>query len=198
MSVTLFKEVNYSLAKIVQNIEMGEIGLPEIQHPFVWPNTKVRDLFDSMYRGFPVGYLLFWTNSAANGHRGIGAGPKQKPPHLLVIDGQQRLTSLFAVMKGIQVVREDYEPEYIYIAFRPRDEIFEVADAAIRRDFDFIPDISELWHRDVPLSRFVKKFLRQLRDRRSVTEEEEDQISDAIGRLYNLQSYPFAALEQSS
>jgi uncharacterized protein with ParB-like and HNH nuclease domain len=99
MSVTLFKEVNYSLAKLVQDIEMGEIGLPEIQRPFVWPNTKVRDLFDSMYRGFPVGYLLFWTNSAANGHRRIGTFPKQKVPHLLVIDGQQRLTSLFSVMK---------------------------------------------------------------------------------------------------
>ena len=59
---TLFKEVNYSLAKLIHDIDMGEIGLPEIQRPFVWPNTKVRELFDSLYKGFPVGYLLLWSN----------------------------------------------------------------------------------------------------------------------------------------
>jgi uncharacterized protein with ParB-like and HNH nuclease domain len=66
MSATLFKEVSYSLAKLIQDIEMGEIGLPDIQRPFIWPNTKVRDLFDSMYKGFPIGYLLFWANVMAN------------------------------------------------------------------------------------------------------------------------------------
>ena len=62
MSETLFKKVDYSLNKLLEDIEMGEIGLPEIQRPFVWQNTKVRDLFDSMYHGYPVGYLLFWSN----------------------------------------------------------------------------------------------------------------------------------------
>ena len=57
MSITLFKEVSYTLSKLLQDIEMGEIGLPDIQRPFVWPNAKVRDLFDFMYKGFPVGYL---------------------------------------------------------------------------------------------------------------------------------------------
>ncbi|HQF64210.1 MAG TPA: DUF262 domain-containing protein, partial [Anaerolineaceae bacterium] len=69
MSKTLFKEVSYSLSKLIEDIDIGEIGLPELQRPFVWPNTKVRDLFDSMYRGFPVGYLLFWANGATDGHR---------------------------------------------------------------------------------------------------------------------------------
>ncbi|TEB06501.1 hypothetical protein Psch_00033 [Pelotomaculum schinkii] len=61
MSATLFKKVDYSLAKLIHDIEQGEIGLPDIQRPFVWEATKVRDLFDSMYKGFPVGYLLFWS-----------------------------------------------------------------------------------------------------------------------------------------
>ena len=60
MPTTLFKEVTYSLSKLVQDIQMGEIGLPDIQRPFVWKNNRVRDLFDSMFRGFPVGYLLGW------------------------------------------------------------------------------------------------------------------------------------------
>ena len=60
MSKPLFKEVSYSLSKLMDDIEMGEIGLPDIQRPFVWKNAKARDLFDSMYQGYPVGYLLFW------------------------------------------------------------------------------------------------------------------------------------------
>jgi uncharacterized protein with ParB-like and HNH nuclease domain len=51
---TLFKEVSYNLAALIQQIELGIIGLPDIQRPFVWPDTKVRDLFDSMYKGYPV------------------------------------------------------------------------------------------------------------------------------------------------
>src|SRR3990172_5345722 len=107
MSITLFKEVSYTLSKLLHDIEMGEIGLPEIQRPFVWPNSKVRDLFDSMYKGFPVGYLLFWANGAGDGHRQIGMDEKQKVARLLIIDGQQRLTSLYAVIQGIEVVREN-------------------------------------------------------------------------------------------
>ena len=60
MTNTLFKQVNYTVSSLVNFIDLGQIGLPEIQRPFVWKNAKVRDLFDSMYRGYPVGYLLLW------------------------------------------------------------------------------------------------------------------------------------------
>lgn len=113
MASTLFKEVTYSLSKLVHDIEMGEIGLPDIQRPFVWHNNKVRDLFDSMFKGFPVGYLLFWAGAANNGQKQIGTDEKQKYARLLIVDGQQRLTSLFAVLKGIPVVREDFKKEKI-------------------------------------------------------------------------------------
>lgn len=81
MSETVFKQVNYTLSSLVTFIELGEIGLPDIQRPFVWKNAKVRDLFDSMYRGYPVGYLLLWQNALVDGARAIGADSKQKPPH---------------------------------------------------------------------------------------------------------------------
>jgi len=116
---TLFKKVDYTLSGLINAIDMGEIGLPDIQRPFVWPNAKVRDLFDSMYKGFPVGYLLFWASGVDNGHRLIGSSTKQKVPNLLIVDGQQRLTSLYSVMKGIPVVRSNYKKEHISIAFRP-------------------------------------------------------------------------------
>ena len=71
MSKPLFKEVSYSLSKLMDDVEMGEIGLPDIQRPFVWKNAKVRDLFDSMYQGYPVGYLLFWETDAEKGVKQI-------------------------------------------------------------------------------------------------------------------------------
>lgn len=102
------------------------MGLPDIQRPFAWPIAKVRDLFDSMYRGFPVGYLLFWENTQPNGARHIGVGGKQRTaPSRLIVDGQQRLTSLYAVFRGRKVLDADYKERTIEIAFRPRDGKFE-------------------------------------------------------------------------
>ena len=93
MGATLFKKVDYSLAKLIEDIDHGEIGLPDIQRHFVWKLSQVRDLFDSMYKGFPVGYLLFWSNLQLNNTRQIGTETKQtKIPRLLIVDGQQRLT----------------------------------------------------------------------------------------------------------
>ncbi len=197
MGTTVFKEVNYSLSGLLEYIELGEIGLPDIQRPFVWSNAKVRDLFDSMYRGFPVGYLLFWVNALADGTHQIGVYEKQKIARLLIVDGQQRLTSLYAVMKAQPIVRSDYSQQRLYIAFRPRDAKFEVTDAAINRDPEFIPDISQLWAGVVSRNRFVKDFIERLRKHRSVSDEEEDFLSESIDRLYDLQNYPFTALELS-
>jgi len=198
MKATLFKEVGYSLSKLIEDIDMGEIGLPDIQRPFVWKPAKVRDLFDSMYKGFPVGYLLFWANGMAEGHRQIGMGAKQKVPRLLIVDGQQRLTSLYAVLKGKPVMRSDYTDQFIQIAFRPKDSQFEVCDAAIQKDPEFISDISQLWSGDLSRNRFVKDFIKSLRQHREVTEEEEDFLIESIDRLYDLHSYPFTVLELSS
>ena len=104
----MFTKVDYDLGALIKFIGLGEIGLPDIRRPFVWKNAKVRDLFDSMYKGYPVGYLLFWQNGLAADTRTIGADTKQKPPRLVIVDGQQRLTSLYAVVKGIPVVRQNY------------------------------------------------------------------------------------------
>lgn len=197
MKATLFKEVGYSLSKLIEDIDIGEIGLPDIQRPFVWTTAKVRDLFDSMYKGFPVGYLLFWSNGVGNGHRQIGTDSKQKIPRLLIVDGQQRLTSLYAVLRGKSVLKSDYQPQSIQIAFRPRDAKFEVTDAAIRRDPEYIADISKLWSPEHSRTRFVKDFTQRLRESKPVSEKEEDLLSEAIDRLYDLQHYPFTALELS-
>ena len=198
MSNQVFKEVTYSLNMLMNSISMGQIGLPDIQRPFVWPNAKIRDLFDSIYKGFPVGYLLLWANGLVDGHKTIGSDSKQLSPNLVIVDGQQRLTSLYAVIKGISVVRSNYKSEKIRIAFNPLEEIFEVTSAAIERDKSFIPDISKLWSVETNFFRFVNDYLSGLRTVRDVQDEEETSIQNAIVKLQGLLNFPFTALELSA
>ncbi len=203
MTNTLFKEVGYSLSKLIDGIEMGEIGLPDIQRPFVWKNAKVRDLFDSMYRGYPVGYFLFWENQVGTKTKQIGANNHQRVANLLIVDGQQRLTSLYAVLKGIPIVRESYETEYIEIAFRPTDVKFEVCDAAIRLDPEYLPNISKLFATTASQYRIVGEYLEQLsvhreKNGRDFLAEERKACEQSLQRLFNLTSYPFTTLQLSA
>lgn len=191
----LFNEVGYTVGTLLDQINMGVIGLPDIQRPFVWKNAKTRDLFDSMYQGFPVGYLLFWQSANAEGAKTIGVDGKQKIPSLLIVDGQQRLTSLFAVVKGKKVLREDYSEEFIEIAFHPLEERFEVADAAIRKDKYWLPNISRLWSPDTDLFELVDAYLDALRQTREITADDTKKIRQNIQRLQGLLNYPFRALE---
>jgi len=193
---TCFKKVDYDLSGLLHYIDIGDIGLPDIQRPFVWSNAKVRDLFDSMYRGFPVGYLLFWENGTGDGAKQIGLGGKQHTvPSRLIVDGQQRLTSLFAVFRGKKVLDEDYRERQIAVAFRPRDGKFEVADAAIRRDPEWIANVSDIWASGKPSYQMVKGFLKQLEAKGTLTTEDEERIAHNLDRLFDLQKYPFTALE---
>ncbi|MEA3323521.1 MAG: DUF262 domain-containing protein [Euryarchaeota archaeon] len=195
MSGTVFTKVDYDLGTLVKFIGLGEIGLPDIQRPFIWKNAKVRDLFDSMYKGYPVGYLLLWQNGLTDDSRMIGTDRKQKPPRLVIVDGQQRLTSLYAVLRGTPVVRDNYESEQIYIAFNPLEKRFEVADAAIRRDATFLPDISPLWSEDTDLFEVVESYLSALSATREVSDGETKKIRKAIAKLQGILSFPFTALE---
>ena len=195
---TLFKEVSWNLQGLINNIDIGIIGLPDIQRPFVWKDNKVRDLFSSMYKGYPVGYLLFWANAVDNTARTIGTENKQLHPSLLIVDGQQRLTSLYAVVKGMEVIRENFSKEKIVIAFHPIDERFEVADAAILRSPEYVHNISEIWNPETNIYDFIDKFISKLSSSRELSPEENLKIKRSLGNLSNLDSYPFSALELSS
>jgi hypothetical protein len=198
MSNTLFTKVDYALGALIDAIGNGQIGLPDIQRPFVWRNVKVRELFDSMYRGYPVGYLLFWETGIKTGARKIGIDEKQLAPNRVIVDGQQRLTSLYAVIKGIAVVRENFANEKIEIAFNPLEGRFEVPDAAIRRNKAFIPSISAIWDPSTNLIQFAGDYVSGLRSFREVSAEEVDRAQRALGRLHSLLHFPFTALELSS
>lgn len=195
MSNTVFNQVNYTLDSLIKDVELGKIGLPDIQRPFVWRNNQVRDLFDSMYKGYPVGYLLFWDNGFTPGHRAIGTDAKQLAPSMVIVDGQQRLTSLFAVMRGEPVVRSNYKSEHIRIAFNPLEQIFAVPTAATNRDPVYINDISTLWRSDTNLFQVANEFLANLREGREVSKDEEGAIQNSIAKLAGLSNFPFIALQ---
>ncbi len=121
-------------------IKSGEIAIPEIQRPFVWSAVKVRNLLDSLFHGYPVGYLIAWRNPDVKLKDGTSSSGKR-----ILIDGQQRVTALMAALLGREVVNKDYQQVRIRIAFHPdctRRQQFEVYNPAIGKDTSWIPDIA--------------------------------------------------------
>ena len=190
----LFTTTSYPVNALIEDIDLGKIGLPELQRPFVWTNVIVRNLFDSLYRGYPAGFLLFWETGSDVALKGVGTKNDRAVPKLAIVDGQQRLTALYAVIKGAEVMRASFKKERIRIAFNPLTERFEVNDAAIVKDKAFISDISELWRQGTKLIPFAQSFITALEETRDLTDEEHGHIGDAISRLHNLPQYQFVAL----
>jgi hypothetical protein len=193
--LAIFTTTSYPIHALIEDIDKGKIGLPELQRPFVWPNVNVRNLFDSLYRGYPAGFLLFWETGATIGLKGIGSANEQAVPKLAIVDGQQRLTALYAVLKGAEVLRANFKRERIQIAFNPLTERFDVADAAIRKDKSYIADISAMWKSGTKLISFARNFVKELSATRELSDDDCEKIEDAIGKLYNLPQYQFVALE---
>ena len=195
MPKTLYRDTGYTLMHIVEDIKNGGIALPDIQRPFVWNTTKVRDLFDSMYKGFPVGTLVFWETGAEAGTRRIHGTANDRPPKLLIVDGQQRLTSLYSVLTGRAVLTKSYKEQFIRIAFRPSDETFEVSNAAIERSPEFIHDVTELWSEGYKAR--VRKFIERLRKIRgeSLDATELDHYEERIDRVRDLRDFRFQVVE---
>lgn len=125
-------------------VNSGEIAIPEIQRPFVWDSSKVRDLMDSLYQCYPVGYVIAWRNPNVRLKDGsLSEGKK------VLIDGQQRVTALTAAILGQYVINKTYERVKIKIAFHPIDERFEVQNPAILKDKTWLPDISQAINGDL-------------------------------------------------
>ena len=120
-------------------VKDGQIAIPEVQRPFVWDASKVRDLLDSLYKGYPIGYVITWQNPNVRLKDGkLSEGKK------ILIDGQQRITALNAAVLGNYVINKDYDRVRIKIAFNPKTEVFEVQNPAILKDKAWIHDISEV------------------------------------------------------
>lgn len=149
--------VNQHLIETLLNwVKSGEIAIPEIQRPFVWDASKVRDLMDSLYQGYPVGYIIAWRNPNVKLKDGSVAEGKK-----ILIDGQQRVTALRAALVGEQVINKDYKQVRIRIAFNPMTERFEVANPAIDKDKTWLSDIAPIINGDLKSHKAVPDYLAQ-------------------------------------
>lgn len=192
----IFEHGQRSIASLMSDIERELIALPDLQRPFVWEDTKVRDLLDSLFVGFPVGTLVLWHTSTDKDARVLGAERPGLRATTLVIDGQQRLTSLYAVMRGVEVVGKDGTTRKVTIAFRPRDGRFEVADAAIRNDPEFLSNVTELWNGTRPKPQIRRDLMNALRDKgRVVDERYEDAVERNLDRAHAIGDYRFPSVD---
>ncbi|MBK7251661.1 MAG: DUF262 domain-containing protein [Gammaproteobacteria bacterium] len=140
MSTQRYSVTPHPIETLLTWVKSGEIAIPEIQRPFVWEAIKVRNLLDSLYQGYPVGYLIAWRNPTVKLKDGTPSAGKR-----ILIDGQQRVTALMAALLGREVLTRDYETVRIRIAFHPQEERFEVANPAIRKDVAWIEDVAEVF-----------------------------------------------------
>ncbi len=143
----------YFVSNILNWVQEKEIAIPEIQRPFVWSSIKVRDLMDSLYKGFPIGYIIAWKNPDVRLKDGSISGGKK-----VLIDGQQRITALRASILGQTIINKDYKEERIVIAFNPVTEEFSTLTPAITRDKSWIQDISVLMNKNGGLFKDVSEY----------------------------------------
>lgn len=128
MAAPLYTNIPSVVEELLIDVKNGKIGLPDLQRPFVWLDNKVRDLLDSMYKGFPIGYIMLWAapdNYERTSHIGTDS-KKYEEPQDLVIDGQQRLTALLAAMYGLEIKDKNYKSRHIRISFNPLKDEFKV------------------------------------------------------------------------
>jgi hypothetical protein len=165
-------------------VKSGEIAIPEIQRPFVWDSSKVRDLMDSLYQGFPIGYVIAWRNPNVRLKDGSMSEGKK-----ILIDGQQRVTALTAAILGEYVIDKTYKRVKIKIAFNPLLEKFEVQNPAILKDVSWLPNISEAINGDISILKLVRHYLAQNPD------ADEDVVEKSFTNLINIPKKQIGIIE---
>ena len=172
MATQRYSVTPHSVETLLTWVKSGEIAIPEIQRPFVWDSTKVRNLLDSLYHGYPVGYLIAWRNPTVKLKDGTPSAGKR-----ILIDGQQRVTALMAALLGREVLTKDYETVRIRIAFHPEEGRFEVANPAIRKDSAWIDDVVAIFSPDAKLLQITKGYTQ------ANPGMDEDQVFAALEKL---------------
>lgn len=208
MATELFKNIPSKVGDLVRDVRIGKIGLPDLQRPFVWKDNKIRELYDSMLKGYPIGYIMLWESPADYDEKKSGIGINGKiytEPKELVIDGQQRLTALVASMYGVKVKDKNFVEREIKISFNPLTREFAVWTSAFERTPEWIPKVSDVFlaKENNTISAFRRKYIRAVNEARNKREEkalidaEEDLIENNINDLLNLSEYSLPTLEIS-
>jgi hypothetical protein len=187
MALAKYAVNNQPVQTLLSYIEAKEIAIPEIQRPFVWDASQVRDLLDSLYHGYPIGYLIVWQNPAVKLKDGSKSNGKK-----ILIDGQQRVTALMASVLGRKIINKKYNRTNIRIAFNPLEEKFEVSNTAIQKDKRWIPDISEILENEFKTMKFVQEYC-------TANEiEDQDSIFNTIHHLLSIKSNQIGIIELDS
>lgn len=176
----------YLIESVLSKVREGEIAIPEIQRPFVWDASQVRDLLDSLYQGFPVGYLIAWRNPDVKLKDGTTASGK-----MILIDGQQRITALTAAVLGQQVVNKEYRKVRVSIAFHPIEERFEVSNPAITKNAAWIPDIAPMVGGDIKLTKAIHQYLE------ANPGADEDKVEESLSNLTDIAKKQIGLIELS-
>lgn len=206
MGAELFKNIPSKVDDLVRGVRIGRIGLPDLQRPFVWADNKVRDLFDSMMKGYPIGYVMIWESPADYETKKNVIGKNEKihdEPKELVIDGQQRLTALVAAMYGVVVKDKNFADKEIKISFNPLTREFAVWTPAYERDTEWISRISDVFlaKEENSIILLRRKFIKEANEGRAkknlpeLTEDEEITVENNINALLNLSDFSLPTLE---
>ncbi len=208
MGKELFDNIPSKVEDLLSDVKNGRIGLPDLQRPFVWKDNKVRELLDSMMKGYPIGYVMLWASPEDYENTGyIGKNDKiYKQPDDLVIDGQQRLTALLAAMYGVTIKDKDYKERKIRISFNPLTREFDVWTPAFERNPEWISEISSVFMADQEhnISKLRKAYIRTVNEGRvkngesELTDDEEDIVEQNINDLLNLNIYSLPTLKINS
>lgn len=208
MGKELFDNIPSKVEDLLSDVKNGRIGLPDLQRPFVWKDNKVRELLDSMMKGYPIGYIMLWASPEDYENTGyIGKNDKiYKQPDDLVIDGQQRLTALLAAMYGVTIKDKDYKERKIRISFNPLTREFDVWTPAFERNPEWISEISSVFMADQEhnISKLRKAYIRKVNEGRvkngesELTDDEEDIVEQNINDLLNLNIYSLPTLKINS
>ena len=160
--VEKFNTTNYTIEQILGLIRSNSIAIPEIQRPFVWRSTQVRDLLDSLYKGYPTGYIILWQNHGVKLKDGsVSKGQK------ILIDGQQRITALMTSIVGWEIINSEYKKTRVKIAFDPfaalsedeEVEMFAVQDQSHIKSKRWIEDVSMFFASKFNAWEFVNKYV---------------------------------------
>lgn len=190
----LFSNTTLTVLQLIEKIDTGELGLPELQRPFIWKDSKIRDLFDSMLKGYPIGYLMLWESAIESKNRTIGTiSHNYTNPKEVIIDGQQRLTSLYAVIKEKPVLNAKFEEKNVIISYNPLLNKFEVGYQATKQDPEWMYNISELFNNN-NFFKLINEFIEKLKKSKEtkgvgLSEKDEELIQNRFMEVRNLTNY---------
>lgn len=192
-----FTNTSITIKGLLGLIEAKDIAIPEIQRPFVWKNSQVRDLIDSLYKGYPTGYVILWKNPNVKLKDGTVSSGKK-----VVIDGQQRITALMTAIAAQKVFNNEFKETRVKIAFNPfaaldfangnsEAEIFAVQTPAHLKSKHWIPDISEIFSTSFSSWTFIPKYMELNPDMTG------DNLQRVLNRLKGIEATQMGVIELS-